>query len=139
MAELKEVRLNVELAEGLLAQGDPRQVRTALHCLVRNAIEAAPSDGWVRIHGSQTESETCIAVEDSGPGIDSAMIDSIFDPFYSGRPAGRGRGLGLPTAWRLAREQGGAVRYVTQDNGPTRFELSLPRANDLPTQERLSA
>jgi signal transduction histidine kinase len=51
----------------------------------------------------------------------------MFDPFYSGRPAGRGRGLGLPTAWRLARENGGDVVFDEQCSGPTRFILSLPR------------
>ena len=53
--------------------------------------------------------------------------DHLFDPFYSGRLAGRGRGFGLPTAWRLAREHGGDVRFDRPVEGPTRFILSLPR------------
>jgi hypothetical protein len=51
----------------------------------------------------------------------------MFDPFYSGRQAGRGRGLGLPTAWRLAREHGGHVYFAERADGPTRFALRLPR------------
>jgi signal transduction histidine kinase len=60
----------------------------------------------------------------------------MFDPFFSGRSAGRGRGLGLPTAWRLAREHGGDVRHVPHPDGPTRFVLALPVAD---CRERLSA
>ena len=64
----------------------------------------------------------------------------MFDPFYSGRSAGRGRGLGLPTAWRLAREHGGDVTYDPRPDSPARFVLSLPRAAEIfPLSERLSA
>jgi len=69
-------------------------------------------------------------VEDSGPGPSSNQREHLFDPFYSGRLAGRGRGLGLPTAWRLAREHGGDVRFDPLPQGPTRFVLSLPREKD---------
>ena len=65
-------------------------------------------------------------VEDSGTGPAPSQREHLFDPFYSGRLAGRGRGLGLPTAWRLAREHGGDVRYESVSGGPTRFVLSLP-------------
>jgi len=65
-------------------------------------------------------------VEDSGTGPTQAQREHLFDPFYSGRQAGRGRGLGLPTAWRLAREHGGDVRFDSVSGGPTRFILSLP-------------
>jgi signal transduction histidine kinase len=67
-----------------------------------------------------------IIVEDNGPGPSPQQAEHMFDPFYSGRPAGRGRGLGLPTAWRLAREHGGDVWFDPQPGGPTRFVLRLP-------------
>jgi two-component system NtrC family sensor kinase len=106
---------------------DPRQLRTALTCLLRNAVEAAPPDGWVRVHvQTPTPDRLDFIVEDSGTGPAPEQRPHLFDPFYSGRQAGRGRGLGLPTAWRLAREQGGDVRYEELPDGPTRFVLSLP-------------
>ena len=67
-----------------------------------------------------------LVVEDSGPGLTSAQREHLFDPFYSGRQAGRGRGLGLSTAWRLAREHGGDVSLDDPSEGPTRFVLGLP-------------
>jgi two-component system, NtrC family, sensor kinase len=106
---------------------DPRQLRTALTCLLRNAVEAAPPDGWVRVHvQTPTPDRLDFIVEDSGNGPAPEQCPHLFDPFYSGRQAGRGRGLGLPTAWRLAREQGGDVRFEELPGGPTRFVLSLP-------------
>jgi two-component system NtrC family sensor kinase len=106
------------------------QVRVALNCLLRNAVEAAPAEGWARLRLVEPAGadRVEVAVEDSGPGPDLGQRESLFDPFYSGRPAGRGKGLGLPIAWRLAGEQGGDVRLdVTRPPEPTRFVLTLPR------------
>ena len=55
-------------------------------------------------------------------------VPHLFDPFFSGRSAGRGRGLGLATAWRLASINGGDLRYWRDDSGPTRFVLEFPAA-----------
>lgn len=107
--------------------GDARLLKTALTCLLRNAIEAAPPDGWAGIRVT-TPAPDCVEVlvEDSGPGPTPAHRDHMFDPFYSGRSAGRGHGLGLPTAWRLAKEHGGDVLYDDRSSEPTRFILRLP-------------
>ena len=41
-----------------------------------------------------------LIVEDNGQSPPAANHEHLFDPFFSGRSAGRGRGMGLPTAWR---------------------------------------
>lgn len=133
LAEQRHVRLVCPEPEvGLSVLADPRQTQVALTCLLRNAIEAAPAEGWagIRVEAS-TPDHLELIVEDSGPGPAPAQRPHLFDPFYSGRPAGRGRGLGLPTAWRLARENGGGVVFDDRATGPTRFVLTLPRAAHL--------
>jgi two-component system NtrC family sensor kinase len=129
-----ERRVRIEVCarpERLAVEADAAQVRQALACLLRNAIEAAPAEGWARLEmrpaapGGSVE----VAIEDSGPGPEPSQRPALFDPFYSGRGAGRGRGLGLPIAWRLARQQGGDVRLEEHRPGqPTRFVLTLPLA-----------
>lgn len=125
----------------LWVSADPRHLQTAIGCLVRNAIEAASLDkGWVRVRVESLHDRVDILVEDNGPGLLPAQREHLFDPFYSGRSAGRGRGLGLPTAWRLARENGGDVRHVPTPGGPTTFVMSLPRLESAEKPvERLSA
>jgi signal transduction histidine kinase len=141
LAEQRHVQLRVVASEGRSALSpchsspvtifaDPGQLRTALTCLLRNAIEAAApaeGEGWaeIRLEGSKPD-QVDVVVEDSGTGPKPQERELLFDPFYSGRQAGRGRGLGLPTAWRLAREQGGDLRFAGLPDGPTRFVLSLP-------------
>jgi signal transduction histidine kinase len=106
---------------------DEGQVSRALVSLLRNAIEAAPAQGWagVRVELRQP-GRLDLVVEDNGRGPPPADREHLFDPFYSGRQAGRGRGLGLPTAWRLARQHGGDVQLMASEEGVTRFVLSLP-------------
>jgi two-component system, NtrC family, sensor kinase len=111
----------------IFLEADPSQVRTALMCLLRNAVEAAPLDGWAGIRVEPASVGFInLVIEDNGSGPPPAQREHLFDPFYSGRSAGRGRGLGLPTAWRLARQHGGDVRLVDLADGPTRFVLTLP-------------
>jgi signal transduction histidine kinase len=126
-AEERGVRLILpECAERLTVHVDAAMLRTAIGCLLRNAAEAAPRDGWVRVSINAEAGRIAVVVEDSGPGPAAARREHLFDPFYSGRPAGRGRGLGLPTAWRLARENGGDVRFEPTTQSPARFVLTLP-------------
>jgi two-component system NtrC family sensor kinase len=144
VAALRQVQIEVEEPdEACVAECDPRQLLTALSCLLRNAIEASLADGWARLRVEAASADRLrLVVEDSGPGPAPAQVEHLFDPFYSGRAAGRGRGLGLPTAWRLAREQGGDVTFEPVPQGPSRFVLTLPRipAALLPqAAERLSA
>jgi len=189
LAALRNVRLIFPQPPVLQVKVDPRHLKTALSCLLRNAIEAAPADGWaglrveesgvksqgsgvrdqesgVRGQKSEVRSQEAgfsgqestplktsdlspltthhspltthqdhhspltvieLIVEDNGPGIAPQQREHMFDPFYSGRQAGRGPGLGLPIAWRLAREIGGDVRFDDIPNGPTRFVLTIPR------------
>jgi two-component system NtrC family sensor kinase len=132
LAAGRRVELRGPEADGPLpfVNADLGQVRNALTCLVRNALEAAPAGGWACVCLTAGPETVAVAVEDSGPGPSPAQQEHLFDPFFSGRQAGRGRGLGLPIAWRLARENGGTVRFVPLADGPTRFVLTLPRHHE---------
>ena len=129
LAEQRHVRLEVDPGPGTVRiQADREQVKTALTNLLRNSVEAAPAEGWARIVlNPPAESCVAVAVEDNGAGPDRTQCEHLFDPFYSGRSAGRGRGLGLPIAWRLAQLQSGDVYFDEPQSGaPTRFVLQLP-------------
>jgi signal transduction histidine kinase len=129
LAKARQIRLDVTARDRpIRVHVDPEQVRLALTCLVRNAVEAAPATGWARLRLAEPKDGKVEAiVEDSGPGPDVEQYPHVFDPFYSGRTAGRGRGLGLPIAWRLACLQGGAVRLEPPRAGqPMQAVLVLP-------------
>jgi signal transduction histidine kinase len=139
LAAEREVRLELAAPADVWLDADPKQLRTALAAVVRNGVEAAGVGGWVRLTCEASEPGVRLVVEDSGPGLTPDAAEHAFDPFFCGRSAGRGRGLGLPTAWRLLRENGGDVRHEPTPSGVTRFVLSLPRAAEADRPERLSA
>jgi C4-dicarboxylate-specific signal transduction histidine kinase len=118
---------------------DPKQLRLSLAAVVRNGIEAVPKAGWVRVSCGVSGSRVRFLVEDSGPGLTPEAAEHAFDPFFCGRQAGRGRGLGLPTAWRLVRENGGDVRYDPAPDGVTRFVLTVPQGEPVENADRRSA
>lgn len=126
-ASVKGVRLTREAGdEPVACVFDHAQVRKAVHAVLQNAIDATPSGGEIRIKLSVETDRAFVSVEDSGPGPADVAVPHLFDPFFSGRSAGRGRGLGLATAWRLASLNGGQLAFHHHPAGPTRFEFTFP-------------
>lgn len=127
-AQAGQIQLEGPSPFDLRMQLDREQFQTALTAVLRNAIEAQSGPGWVRVsvavQGGTGLVE--IAVEDGGPGPTQEQVPFLFDPFYSGRAAGRGKGLGLPVAWQLVRQLGGELRYNRPVGGPTRFLFRFP-------------
>lgn len=106
---------------------DPTHLETALLCLLRNAIDAAPTQGNVRLEvAAQSRQTLTLVVVDDGPGVAAADAALIFDPFFSNRPAGRGAGLGLSKAWRLVDQHGGQLALAPLPGQPARFVITLP-------------
>jgi len=69
-----------------------------------------------------------ISVVDDGRGMSFDVARRAFDPFFSGREAGRGAGLGLPKAWRLLTLSGGRVELESRPSQGTRLTILLPEA-----------
>jgi signal transduction histidine kinase len=61
--------------------------------------------------------------------MDAATLRRAFDPFFSGREAGRGIGLGLPKAWRLVELNRGTVAIDSRPGGGTRVTVAVPMAS----------
>ncbi|MDW8221768.1 MAG: HAMP domain-containing sensor histidine kinase [Gemmatales bacterium] len=112
----------------IIIRADKAMLRTAFDCLLRNAIEAAPSNGWVRCKVSRENSRAVsVHVEDNGSGPHPRWQERIFEPFFSGRDAGRGRGFGLCKVWRIAQLHDGNITWQRTPQNTTVFTLWLPR------------
>ncbi|MCS7022260.1 MAG: ATP-binding protein [Gemmataceae bacterium] len=110
----------------LMLHVDPQQVQRALTAVLLNAAEVS-RNGTVQVKVIADHNQVHIYVEDSGPGLAGSAAEHAFDPFYSGKEAGRGRGLGLPLAWRLVRQNKGDLCYAPLPHLPGRFHVRLPR------------
>ena len=119
----------------LTAHVDRGQIEEAVRAIAINAIEAVDDGGRVTLSvGTVTGASApaggwCeIVVADDGKGMDAASLRRAFDPFYSGREAGRGAGLGLSKAWRFAEASGGHVIVESRPGEGTRVAVVLPTA-----------
>jgi two-component system C4-dicarboxylate transport sensor histidine kinase DctB len=107
--------------------------------LLLNAFEAnraakTPAIGLVTaINGNTLE----IRIIDRGPEIPSPIVSRMFQPFFTTRKVGEGMGLGLCIAQNIAREHGGDVKYIREDE-KTVFVARVPLRQQLDQEESLS-
>ena len=111
---------------------DRTQLSTLIAQLVRNAIESlrgADQDGSVSVTLRDDLPNTVeLSVVDDGPGLVSDEVRRhLFNPFYSGRSAGRGLGFGLCLAWQIVRIHGGILLHETPATGGAAFHVALPK------------
>ena len=98
-------------------QADESQIADALRALIRNAIEAIEGQGTISISIGRSKHRFVWTVTDSGPGLSEEARRHAFDPFFSGREAGRGLGLGLCRVYRVARTHGGGAKIEGTEVG----------------------
>jgi two-component system sensor histidine kinase MtrB len=68
----------------------------------------------------------CVEVVDEGPGIPEAVLPHVFDKFFSARASGRGFGLGLYVAKRIASAHGGDLEADRYEGKGARFTMRIP-------------
>ncbi len=133
--ELERKGFQVELAvapELPAISGDAKLLETAVDNLLRNAERHAGQGHWIRVSAtySAAEKEVRIAVEDRGAGIDPAMQEAIFEPFYRGPAAIEaqipGSGLGLSLVRDAAAAHHGSVTLDSAPGKGSTFTLHLP-------------
>lgn len=108
----RDIRLALHLpATPCLIEGDRQQLAVAIRALCDNSAEAIGSKGTIEITLGPGEADNFVSLEvsDTGTGISAEVREHLFDPFYSGREAGRGLGFGLSKCWRIVTDHGGSV------------------------------
>ena len=123
-AAAREVTLDVQ-AEPAVLEADGSRLTAALVNLLKNALQASPRGGRVRVTGRVGSERYTLRVEDSGAGVPEAERERIFEPFFTTRE--QGTGLGLPLSRKIARAHAGELRLLSTP-GVTTFELTLPLA-----------
>ncbi len=125
-----------ELVAGVIApaafepvHADPILMRVALSNLVANAIQAMPEGGRLTVTLADVKHEerdaVTIAVRDDGIGIPAAVIDRVFEPFFTTRASGAG--IGLAVVRRIVEAHEGQVTADSDPDRGTTFTIFLPR------------
>lgn len=118
---------------GLTLQADPVQMQVALRAICDNALNALSHGGRLEITARQASPSTVqIVLQDNGPGIPPEIRRHLFDPFYSGRGAGRGLGMGLSKCWRIVTQHGGRIDVESTVEQGAKFTITLPNFTPSP-------
>lgn len=123
--------------------GDPTHVHQILTNLCTNAGYAIRKEGGVlsillrTVEYNFSESEILknispgkyvkLTVEDTGPGIDKAIIEKIFNPFFTTKPKEEGTGLGLSVVHGIVKEHGGDISVDSKPGKGTSFTVHFPQ------------
>jgi signal transduction histidine kinase len=118
-----DVALEVE-AEPVSASLDPNFVAEILDNLLRNAREASPPGGRVRLSLRRSGGDAIVTVDDQGPGVPPELRERVFDLFYTTRTDGTG--LGLSIVAQLTAAMGGGVRLDSAPGGGARAIVHWP-------------
>jgi PAS domain S-box-containing protein len=119
---LVEVDAPEQLPTCLLDKG---QVKQAFYNVIRNAIQAMPNGGLLKIDLSSDERFVGIAFKDSGHGIAPEDISFLFEPYHTTKD--EGTGLGLMIVQRILRDHGGEIAVHSEPGAGTTFSLFFPR------------
>ena len=130
------IHLRLESLQPAWVQADPHQIKQVLINLVQNSADSIGTDGTITLRlkrdmaklGGSTRPVAVLSVADTGKGIPPEVQKRLFDPFFTTKDDGTG--LGLAIAARIAEKHGGLLRYRTQMNRGTTFEIVLPALED---------
>ncbi|HTW95268.1 MAG TPA: HDOD domain-containing protein, partial [Tepidisphaeraceae bacterium] len=139
LTEVADRKIEVTFGDVPPVLVDEKQVAAALTEVIDNALLATdPRTGQLTIHGAFDPygARVAITITDNGPGMDENTLRRAFDPFFSSKPAGRRRGLGLAKAQRWIEGSGGSIKLESRGGQGTRALILLPTA---PAETRSAA
>jgi signal transduction histidine kinase len=123
------VRLEIEVTGGLPPVDVNRsELEQALLNLLKNALEATPRGGTVKLSARSEPRGIVIDVLDQGPGVPPEHRAAVFDPFFTTKEPGKGTGLGLSLVFGIVERHGGTVELLDRASGGALFRVVLPVA-----------
>jgi len=142
-----EMRLTVvdAAAHGQLF-ADRGQVEQVIMNLALNARDSMPEGGEIRIETADVEVDAkeaelhpdakpghyvLLRVQDTGTGIEDAVLPRVFEPFFTTKEQGKGTGLGLSTVYGVVKQSGGYIDVTSAVGQGTTFSVYFPRAVSL--------
>lgn len=125
-ARRASIALELVAPPRLLSVCDRDQVQQVVLNLLTNAMRATPAGGRVTVELKATDDRVHLEVRDSGPGIDLAHKDRLFEAFFTTTAEGEGTGLGLAIVRSILIEHGGTIDASNLETGGACFTVQWP-------------
>ncbi len=131
-----DVKVSVNVPEGILIHGNQNQLTQVLVNLVQNALDAMEEKAYpegqersLSLSASAEAKRVFLRVRDNGSGMTPDVQARVFDPFFTTKDVGKGMGLGLAICHRIVADHQGRVLVESTPNEGTEFILDLPQAD----------
>ncbi|WP_291272991.1 HAMP domain-containing sensor histidine kinase [Geothrix sp.] len=128
------VTVETEIPAGCRLDVDRKQMEQLFLNLMKNAVDAMPAGGTVRLAAKPAEDSTPngpwweLRFSDSGQGIPADLLSQVFRPMFTTKPEGKGTGLGLSICREIVRNHGGDIRLDSTEGKGTCVVFTLPGA-----------
>src|SRR5438874_598626 len=124
---------------------DPSNVEQVIMNLALNARDAMPDGGKLTLTSTRVEIDQasrarnpesqlgpyiCLAVKDTGYGMDAATVGRIFEPFFTTKDQGQGTGMGLATVYGVLKQHGGWIEVDTAPGRGTTIRTFFPLSKE---------
>ena len=106
------------------AMMDEAQIKQAFFNIVKNAIQAMPRGGVLRVSTLLRDSRVEVKFSDNGVGIPKEKLSRVFDPYYTTKQGGSG--LGLMVVYKIIKDHAGTVELTSKEGHGTTVSVSLP-------------
>lgn len=132
LSRANDIGIRTRLTALPLIRADAERLERVLRNLLENAVKYGHPGGQATVSGEVREDRVVLVVADDGPGIEPAVLPSIFDEFVRGSSSGRrpGAGLGLAIVRRLVQAMAGRVWAESEKGGGSSFFVELPLWTD---------
>lgn len=125
--ENRRIAVSVDIQDEVPnVQLDRSQIKQVFFNLIKNALEAMPDGGALKIVLGVDDACVNISFIDTGQGIAAEELGRVFEPYHTTKA--KGSGLGLMIVQRIVEEHGGEIELSSKPNEGTCFKIRLPRS-----------
>ncbi len=139
----KNIRVDCDICDApcMIVSDDTQLHQVILNLCINGAHAMEPDGGTLTACLEQVTLESVLATEngdlepgnyarltiaDNGKGIESYILERIFDPYFTTKEVGKGTGMGLPLVHGIVQNNGGGIQAVSQPGAFTKFHIYLP-------------
>jgi signal transduction histidine kinase len=127
-AAARRIAIDTDLAGAGEAVFDPDRLRQAVDNLLRNAIDASPDGGRLRLEARREGPDAVITVADEGPGIPADVLPRIFDLYFTTKADGTG--VGHAVTHQIVEAHQGRIDVDSAPGAGTRMSVRIPAAQE---------
>jgi signal transduction histidine kinase len=120
-----DVDLTLEADDVERFRMDPTKVALVFRKLIKNAVDAMPGGGVIRVGIKDRGDHVEVRISDNGSGIPEDVVKVIYKPFMGKRKGGKG--LGVPACKRIVESHGGTIGFETAVGEGTTFTFTIPK------------